>query len=124
MIVEETRTVVGYYTVLETKSFACGVSTLPGILGGSMAVMQANPDGTIKKWPPIAKAYFHFWSNRKKRDYIHRYVVKLLEQIGDAPPDPDIEGGRLTLKYALEGVFTVAKASGFIRKYIIDPRAR
>ena len=122
MIVEETRTAVGYYTVLQTKSFACGVSTLPGILGGSMAVMQANPDGTIKKWPPVAKAFFRFGSNREERDNIHRYVVGLLDQIGDAPNE--VEGGRLMLTAALEGVFTVAKARGFIKKYLIDTRHR
>lgn len=57
MIAFKKRTAVGAYTVIQTKSFTCGISTLRGLFRGSIAVMKANTDGEIVKWPPVCKAY-------------------------------------------------------------------
>src|SRR5260370_33176719 len=51
MIDSNKRTAAGSIGVLRTNSFICCVSTLPGFLGGTIAIMKSNTDGEIVKWP-------------------------------------------------------------------------
>jgi len=118
-----TRTHAGSYTVVRTKSFICGISSLPGIFGGTLAVMRANASGEIVKWPLVAKARLHRGMTKEQRDAIHDHVAKGLDELGGKGMI-DFLGRQqpISLANALEGTLSVAKARGQISRYDIDNR--
>ena len=126
MTLSTKRTFVGSYTVVRTKGFTCGVSSLKGWFGrGTIVVMRVDDvTGEIVKWPPVAKAWFR-GSTRERRDWMHDYIAKALDDLGDKTVE-NIFGidKPMGLYYAMEGTFSVAKARGLISKYTLDERLR
>src|SRR5690349_1452381 len=82
MTVSTKRTAVGSITVVRTKAFICGISSLPGLFRGSVAVMRANADGEIVKWPLVGKAYFQRGMTKEQRDVVHDYISKGMDDLG------------------------------------------
>jgi hypothetical protein len=111
------RTGVGSIGVIRTNSFTCSISTLPGLLRGTIAVFRANAAGEIVKWPPVGKAYLAWGMTREQRDEAHNYIMALLDGVGDTDEQPT------PLAIAMESVFEVASARGVITKYITNPDA-
>lgn len=124
MIALNKKTTFGSITVLQTNSFVCSISTLPGLFRGTIAIMKANADGEIVNWPPVGKAYLARGMTREQRDAAHDYVAGLLDELGDNGVDDlsDIGSKQFCLANAMEGAFSVAKARGVVSKYIIDAR--
>ncbi len=88
------------------------VSTAPGFFKGSALVMPVRPDGTVQR-VPLAKAYLKRSLSKVERDAVHDYLVGALDQLGN---------DKISLTYAIEGAFSVAKARGLILDYIIGGR--
>jgi hypothetical protein len=114
MISINERTAVGWIGAVETESFVCYVSTLPGFFRGTIAIFRANPDGQ-RKSPPVAKAYLARGLTSEQREQVHNYIMALLDEVGEK------RTGAHALASTIEGVFTVAKARGMITKYITNP---
>ncbi len=123
MIAFNTKSLAGSYTVLRNKSFICAISTLPGLWRGTVAIMRANADGEIVKWPPVGKAYFKRGMTREQRDAAHDYISGLLDEVGENGADDFLGGSeQLSLVNAMEGVFSIVKTRGVISRYVIDDR--
>jgi hypothetical protein len=120
-----TRTHAGSYTVIGTKSFTCGVSSLPGLFGGTLAVMRANAEGEIVKWPLVAKARLRRGMTKEQRDAVHDDIAKGLDELGTQEIE-DFLGRKqpISLPNAIEGTFSVAKAQGQISSYDINKQTR
>jgi len=117
-----TRTSAGSYTVIQTKSFICGISSLPGLFGGTLAVMRANAHGEIVKWPLIAKARLRRGLTREQRDAIHDRVAKGLSELGEKEIfDLSLQLPN-SLPNALEAILSVTKGRGLLSSYDIDMR--
>jgi len=112
-----TRTQAGSYTVIRTKSFICGISSLRGLFGGTLGVMRANASGEIVKWPLVAKARLRRGLTKEQRDAIHDHIAKGLDDLGGKEVV-----GLHRLANAIEATFSVAKARGQISRYDIDKR--
>ena len=94
------------------------VSTAPGLVRTTILVIAVGPDDRKKGWP-LAKAYLRRgFLSKLERDAVHDYIVNAIDQSGRFV---EIE---TNIGYALEGVFSVAKARGAIVDYIIAPSAK
>jgi hypothetical protein len=109
------RTAAGSISIIRTNSFICSVSTLPGLLRGTIAIYKANAAGEIMKWPPVGKAYLARGMTRQQRDEAHDYIVALLDELGDNSEQ------QTPLAIAMERVFEMAGAKGLITKYVTNP---
>lgn len=117
------RSSVGSYTGIKTKSFTCAISTLPGFFGGSIAVMRANKDDEIVKWPLVGKAWFRRGLTKEQRDTLHDHISTMMDEAGDSePPAPSFFATQSSLADAMDKVFPIAQAGGLISRYIIDRR--
>jgi len=126
MTLSTKRTFAGSYTVLRTKGFTCGVSSLKGWFGqGTIAIMRADANGEIVKYPIVAEAWFP-GPTKERRDWMHDYIANALDELGNKTRENIFSGSEepFGLYYALEGTFSVAKGQGRISKYIIDDRLR
>jgi hypothetical protein len=126
MTLSTKRSFAGSYTVVQTKGFTCGVSSLKGwFYKGTIAVMRADTNGEIVKYPIVAKAWF-LGPTRERRDWMHDYIANALDELGNKTAKNIITGAEEPhgLYYAMHGTFSVAKARGLISKYIIDERLR
>lgn len=109
MIDLEKRTVLGSLSVIQTKSFGCCVSTMPGLFGGSMAIFQADRDGrTI--FPPISKARLPRGLTQEQRDKVHDGVVACLDRAGEEPAE---------LPVVVNYVLSEFEKNGAIKTFII-----
>jgi hypothetical protein len=90
-----------------------------------IAVMRADANGEIVKWPIVAKAWFR-GPTKERRDWMHDYIANVLVELGNKTTENILSGSEepMGLYYAMEGTFSVAKARGLISKYIIDERLR
>jgi hypothetical protein len=96
---------------VHTKAFSCAISTLPGLLKSSTAIILADSDGNTIRKIPVAKAYL---KRGFPRATIHSLIAISLDRLGDQ---------NLDLKSAIERTFFEGKTfRGYITDYMVDQR--